>query len=914
MSSTPLYSSSTPSPPSPGGSGRLPLTLGAGARVGGCVLESLLGQGGMGQVWRARDEALGRVVAVKLLPMSVRDEGRARSLRELEAASRVKHPNIVDVHAAGEAPSCLYLVMDLVPGVALDQLVARGPLEPRRAVTIALGLARALVALHAAGVIHRDVKPANLIVSEGDVARLMDFGVARLRDAQPLTQTLQLLGTPLYMAPEQMMGEPIDERADVYGAGAVLYEALTGRPPAEGENIVALAVAKQHPPPAPSTLRPEVDPRLDALCRKALALVAERYASAAALQVELERWLAGAPVEALKRRGWAPTFAGLVLATGLLGGLTVGATLVARSRGGPSSSPAALARARQELAARASAAASLAALDAEEARALLAGGAPEAGEAEARQLRQWVALVDLARGAPGQLPVPDAAERGPAQALRGALLRATDPADAVAALEQARRGGLDAVEVRRWWLEALAARGVEARAEATVRLAELERDPGLKALEPAAAARLEAACLLALGRPREARTALGPIGDRPEAAALAWAIDVAEARELVGQGQVAAAWKLIAPRARPPGPSRPKEAELARLALESVAPLLVERAKATSALRGADEIARVVGAFELHARVLPAPAPPAELRDPAHDVVGQTCAVATAAPLLLAATAVWPDEGPILRDALQWFALGAEDAAHSPRVVELARRACARPALATTARLALVRHLLALERVDEGEAALDALVVPPTDENAAVGLELQVLFRCMVLRARGHTDAALALLDEADRRDLTEVVGRERLAHRLATLTAGGRRSEASTLARGWLRERSLASGSVRFTLLAATWDLCAGEGPDPELQAWVGWLVDQSVADDGLWLLRLAWLQAGAGELTEAARTLARSAAHAGATLDPALADRLRAGDATVAAALRRHTDGYPGERRDSWLLTVGCGKVRAW
>jgi hypothetical protein len=531
--------------PTPDARGRPRLVIGPGARVGGCVLESLLGQGGMGQVWRARDAALGRLVAVKLLPISVRDEGRERSLRELEAASRVRHPNIVDVHAAGEGPGYLFLVMDLVPGASLDQLLSRGPLEPRQAATVVLGLTRALAALHAVGVIHRDVKPANLIVSEDGIPRLMDFGVARLPDAQPLTQTFQLLGTPLYMAPEQLMGARVDERADVYGAGAVLYEALTGHPPAEKDDLVSLAVAKEAPPAPPSSLCPRVDARLDAVTLRALAPLATRYASAAELRDDLERWLAGEPVRALFRRDRLPL---------ALGGLGAAVLLVAASvlavRRGPDGEPraVAVARARQALAARASTSPSLAQLDVEEARALLLEPATTPDGDEAQELARWVGLVDLARGARAQTSVPDAAERGPAQAVRGALLRASDPTAAVSALDQARRGGLDAIEVRRWWLQALAARGVEAKVEATARLAELERDPELAALEPAAAARLEAACLLALGRPREASAALARASQGAEAEALAWAIVVAEARELVVQGRVAAAWQLLAPR------------------------------------------------------------------------------------------------------------------------------------------------------------------------------------------------------------------------------------------------------------------------------------------------------------------------------------------------------------------------------
>ncbi|MBX3471893.1 MAG: serine/threonine protein kinase, partial [Planctomycetes bacterium] len=309
-----------------GFAGAAPLDV--GARLGRCVLVDRIGAGGMGQVFRGRDEAAGRDVAVKVLPAGASGERRQRFLREAQAAARVRHPHVVAVHDAGEVGGALYLVMDLVDGEPLDALLARGALEPRRAVELVLALAAAVEALHAHGVLHRDLKPGNVLVDAAGAPRLTDFGVAALEGAERLTRTNQGVGTPLYMAPEQLDGGAVDERADVYGLGAVLYEALTGAQPfSDSTSLVHLATLKADGPAPPSRRRRGLDPALDAVCLRALACAPDaRYPSAKALGDDLARWLSGERVRATapRRRSVRPLVAAavalfVVLAWSLLG-------------------------------------------------------------------------------------------------------------------------------------------------------------------------------------------------------------------------------------------------------------------------------------------------------------------------------------------------------------------------------------------------------------------------------------------------------------------------------------------------------------------------------------------------------------------------------------------------------------------
>jgi serine/threonine-protein kinase len=260
-----------------------------------------LAVGGSAEVWRARDEQLGRDVAVKRLhPHLVPDvASRQRLVAEARAAAGLAHPAIVeiyDVDVSGESPA---LVMELVDGESLATRIAReGPLPPPEAVAIAADVADALFHAHQRGVVHRDVKPGNVLLSADGRTRLVDFGIAHsLADASArLTTTGTVIGTLHSMAPEQLVGGPISPRTDLYGLGAVLHESLTGRPPYAESTPVALAEAQRAGPPGMDG----IDPALAAAVAGCLAIEPEaRPLHAGALADALRAWLAGDPAPAL---------------------------------------------------------------------------------------------------------------------------------------------------------------------------------------------------------------------------------------------------------------------------------------------------------------------------------------------------------------------------------------------------------------------------------------------------------------------------------------------------------------------------------------------------------------------------------------------------------------------------------------
>jgi eukaryotic-like serine/threonine-protein kinase len=257
--------------------------------------------GGSAEVWRAHDEQLDRAVAVKRLhPHLLPDElSRQRLGAEARAAAALSHPGIVgiyDVDTSGEWPA---LVMELVDGESLAARLARdGPLPEREAASIAADLADALYHAHMRGVIHRDLKPGNVLIDRAGRARLADFGIARslAESAERLTQTGSVMGTLRYMAPEQLTGGEIGPRTDLYGLGAVLHEALTGDPPFPAASPVGLVEAQRAGPPTV----PAVDPGLAAVVRACLAYDAsDRPIHAGAVAASLRAWLAGQPAAAL---------------------------------------------------------------------------------------------------------------------------------------------------------------------------------------------------------------------------------------------------------------------------------------------------------------------------------------------------------------------------------------------------------------------------------------------------------------------------------------------------------------------------------------------------------------------------------------------------------------------------------------
>ncbi|WP_222849506.1 FHA domain-containing serine/threonine-protein kinase [Trebonia kvetii] len=254
-----------------------PLTgLAPGIRVAGYLLEQLVGVGGMAAVYRARDERLGRVVALKLL---AGDESvRSRFVREARAVAAVDHPHIIPVYAAGEADGVQYIAMRFVAGDTLQGVLrTAGTLTPRRAASFISPVASALDAAHAAGLVHRDVKPGNILVDSRrggpEHAYLTDFGIARaMLSMGTLTVAGQFLGTPDYAAPEQINGQPVDGRADQYALACVAYEMLTGTVPFPRDSAWSVLYAHlNEPPPLVTRIRPELPRALHDVLAIALA-------------------------------------------------------------------------------------------------------------------------------------------------------------------------------------------------------------------------------------------------------------------------------------------------------------------------------------------------------------------------------------------------------------------------------------------------------------------------------------------------------------------------------------------------------------------------------------------------------------------------------------------------------------------
>ena len=239
-------------------------------------LQSVLGRGGMATVWRGTDERLARPVAVKVLDRSATTEPHAvrRFDQEARTAGRLTHPHIVAVHDVGVDNDLPYLVMELVEGLSLAALLDRGPLPVDQAARIAAQVCDALAAAHAHGVVHRDIKPANILLTSSGVAKVCDFGIARLMSQQQagLTAPHTVIGTSSYMAPEQAIGAAVDARTDLYALGCVLYAMLTGEPPYVADNPLAVMWQHQHEPaPSVRSVRADVPVGLDDLIRSLLA-------------------------------------------------------------------------------------------------------------------------------------------------------------------------------------------------------------------------------------------------------------------------------------------------------------------------------------------------------------------------------------------------------------------------------------------------------------------------------------------------------------------------------------------------------------------------------------------------------------------------------------------------------------------
>jgi serine/threonine-protein kinase len=296
-------------------------------------LDGVVGRGGMAEVYRARDIRLDRIVAIKTLRADLaRDQiFQARFRREAQSAASLNHPSIVAVYDTGEDMATgvpvPYIVMEYVDGRTVRDLLQEGHrLLPERSVEIIDGVLRALDYSHQAGIVHRDIKPGNVMVTRNGDVKVMDFGIARaMSDAQAtMTQTAQVIGTAQYLSPEQARGERVDSRSDLYSTGCLLYELLTGRPPFTGDSPVAIAYqhVRENPVP-PSRVDPDAPGWADAIVLKAMAKSPDdRYQSAADMRADLQRAVSGMPLAAA-----APTRLDMYPATQRMGApMMAGAT------------------------------------------------------------------------------------------------------------------------------------------------------------------------------------------------------------------------------------------------------------------------------------------------------------------------------------------------------------------------------------------------------------------------------------------------------------------------------------------------------------------------------------------------------------------------------------------------------------
>ena len=491
----------------------------AGSRLGPYRIDAPVGRGGMAIVYRATDESLGRPVAVKVLTANLDPDSVARFLRESQAAARVRHDHVVQVFAAANPPGGpAHLVMEYVYGPTLRQAAveARG-LDPRRAAEVLTQVADAMAAAHAVGIVHRDVKPANVLLdTTTGRAKLADFGLARATDAAQLTRSGMMVGTPAYMAPEQVRNPTAaDPLSDVYGLGATLYEALTGVEPFRGSLELVVAQVLADDPLPPRRLNPSVPRDLEIICLKAMSKdPAGRYSSATAMRDDLLRWRDGLPVLARpvgwlgRGRRWVkrnPTSAGLA-AVLAVGGVASFATVTWLWLAAAASTRVARdsereARQSAEVAATEQLKADQDYLRAEAVvnrfyRKLYEGGtvaAPVNLETRLELIRDAIAFYeDVARRRPGEKPP---AELAAAHARKGALhnlLKETAPAAASfrAALnlfEQAERDGSTDVKVRREHAECHFYLGVSAGREGDAMKAAEHYNAAIDRLTPLAA-------------------------------------------------------------------------------------------------------------------------------------------------------------------------------------------------------------------------------------------------------------------------------------------------------------------------------------------------------------------------------------------------------------------------------------------
>jgi eukaryotic-like serine/threonine-protein kinase len=267
-------------------------------KIGRYKIIAELGRGAMGVVYKAEDPNLDRTVALKTILLDRDAEGRAeyhkRFFLEAKAAGKLQHPNIVTVYDFGEVDDVAYLAMELLEGTDLRKRVQQGPIPPAEAIEIGCQVAEGLAYAHQRGIVHRDVKPANIMLPDRGAAKIMDFGLARMRVADHKTSTGIVLGTPRYMSPEQIGGQPVDQRSDIFSLGIVLWEILTGRRLFSGTEMAQVSHSityDEHEPP--TRVNPDLPAMLDFVVARALKKdPAVRYQDADEMAADLHTCLA----------------------------------------------------------------------------------------------------------------------------------------------------------------------------------------------------------------------------------------------------------------------------------------------------------------------------------------------------------------------------------------------------------------------------------------------------------------------------------------------------------------------------------------------------------------------------------------------------------------------------------------------
>ncbi|MHC5210138.1 MAG: serine/threonine-protein kinase [Planctomycetota bacterium] len=331
---------------------------GPGARAPSCpptlgpfLLRGTLGRGGMGEVWLAHDPRLDRDVALKVLPTDLADdpERREQLLKEARAAAALNHPNITTIHEIGETDGRDYIALEYVQGRTVQELLAARRMELAELVNLAARLAEALEYAHAHGVVHRDIKSANVMVNEQNSPKLLDFGLAKVvhaglfrdgaDDGSSLSLERGIFGTPGAMSPEQALGRPVDQRSDIFSFGSLLYEMASGRPAFQGDTAMeTMDAVINHEPEDLGSLRSDLPTELVEVVRRAMCKQPEdRYASMEELAVELKRFrrqsdterLAGLGSRRARRRA-----AGTLVALAVLAVAVVAMVLRAKVAGG----------------------------------------------------------------------------------------------------------------------------------------------------------------------------------------------------------------------------------------------------------------------------------------------------------------------------------------------------------------------------------------------------------------------------------------------------------------------------------------------------------------------------------------------------------------------------------------------------